>query len=609
MSDQTLSDQTNETLELDAPLDTWGTSRRLLGQMRNQRWRLGVVCVSIVFYTVFLIGAPLYSAVAVDLIWDSVQQAWHNGTAFAITWNGLGRPLAILAILYLLQWAFYYVQVNLMASVAEKLNLTLREQISAKLNRLPLSYFDSNKPGEVLSKTTSDLDRISEVLQTGLLRLLTAIGTIIGALAAMAYYSLTLTAVFLVFMLLSAALTRVVARKNLQTASLRQQTVGELTGIVEEYYQGRDVIKSFNHEEESLRTVTQAAERTRAVAQEADFLTNCVNPAVRMITRLSQVVIAVLAGRMMVSGAMSVGVAQAFFQYINLVAEPLTQASFMANSLQSTLASAERTFALLDETEERPDPNEPVRLPEVRETYGRITFEHVSFGYETDRTLMEDISFVAEPSQKIAIVGSTGAGKTTLINLLMRFYEIDGGRITIDGINTADMTRADVRGNFGMVLQDTWLFGGTVAENLAYGKPGATRDEIVAAAKAVKADYFIRTLPQGYDTVLSNEANNLSVGQRQLLTIARVFLCDPPVLILDEATSSVDTRTEAQIGKAMANLMHGRTSFVIAHRLSTIRDADMILFMEHGTIVEQGTHDELVRRGGPYSSLYYSQFA
>jgi ATP-binding cassette subfamily B protein len=562
-----------------------------------------------VFYTVFLIGAPLYSAVAVDLIWDSVQQAWHNGTAFAITWNGLGRPLAILAILYLLQWAFYYVQVNLMASVAEKLNLTLREQISAKLNRLPLSYFDSNKPGEVLSKTTSDLDRISEVLQTGLLRLLTAIGTIIGALAAMAYYSLTLTAVFLVFMLLSAALTRVVARKNLQTASLRQQTVGELTGIVEEYYQGRDVIKSFNHEEESLRTVTQAAERTRAVAQEADFLTNCVNPAVRMITRLSQVVIAVLAGRMMVSGAMSVGVAQAFFQYINLVAEPLTQASFMANSLQSTLASAERTFALLDETEERPDPNEPVRLPEVRETYGRITFEHVSFGYETDRTLMEDISFVAEPSQKIAIVGSTGAGKTTLINLLMRFYEIDGGRITIDGINTADMTRADVRGNFGMVLQDTWLFGGTVAENLAYGKPGATRDEIVAAAKAVKADYFIRTLPQGYDTVLSNEANNLSVGQRQLLTIARVFLCDPPVLILDEATSSVDTRTEAQIGKAMANLMHGRTSFVIAHRLSTIRDADMILFMEHGTIVEQGTHDELVRRGGPYSSLYYSQFA
>jgi ATP-binding cassette subfamily B protein len=577
--------------------------------MRNQRWRLGVVCVSIVFYTVFLIGAPLYSAVAVDLIWDSVQQAWHNGTAFAITWNGLGRPLAILAILYLLQWAFYYVQVNLMASVAEKLNLTLREQISAKLNRLPLSYFDSNKPGEVLSKTTSDLDRISEVLQTGLLRLLTAIGTIIGALAAMAYYSLTLTAVFLVFMLLSAALTRVVARKNLQTASLRQQTVGELTGIVEEYYQGRDVIKSFNHEEESLRTVTQAAERTRAVAQEADFLTNCVNPAVRMITRLSQVVIAVLAGRMMVSGAMSVGVAQAFFQYINLVAEPLTQASFMANSLQSTLASAERTFALLDETEERPDPNEPVRLPEVRETYGRITFEHVSFGYETDRTLMEDISFVAEPSQKIAIVGSTGAGKTTLINLLMRFYEIDGGRITIDGINTADMTRADVRGNFGMVLQDTWLFGGTVAENLAYGKPGATRDEIVAAAKAVKAHYFIRTLPQGYDTVLSNEANNLSVGQRQLLTIARVFLCDPPVLILDEATSSVDTRTEAQIGKAMANLMHGRTSFVIAHRLSTIRDADMILFMEHGTIVEQGTHDELVRRGGPYSSLYYSQFA
>ena len=320
---------------------------------------------------------------------------------------------------------------------------------------------------------------------------------------------------------------------------------------------------------------------------------------------MAYVVIAIISGHAMLNGTMTVGVVQAFFQYINQTAEPLTEASYMINSLQAALASANRTFELLDETEEIPDPAQPEMLERAK---GNISFEHVSFGYDPKKILMKDISFSAKPGQKIAVVGSTGAGKTTLVNLLMRFYEINGGKISIDGVDTSKMTRKGLRQNFGMVLQDTWLFGGTIAENIAYSKPDATREEIVAAAKAAKVDYFIRTMPQGYDTMLDNDAANLSAGQRQLLTIARVFLCNPPILILDEATSSVDTRTEVEIGKAMKALMSGRTSFVIAHRLSTIRDADMILYMEHGNIIEQGNHQELLAKKGAYASLYYSQF-
>ncbi len=320
---------------------------------------------------------------------------------------------------------------------------------------------------------------------------------------------------------------------------------------------------------------------------------------------MAYVVIAIISGHAMLNGTMTVGVVQAFFQYINQTAEPLTEASYMINSLQAALASANRTFELLDETEEIPDPAQPEVLERAK---GNISFEHVSFGYDPKKILMKDISFSAKPGQKIAVVGSTGAGKTTLVNLLMRFYEINGGKISIDGVDTSKMTRKGLRQNFGMVLQDTWLFGGSIAENIAYSKPDATREEIVAAAKAAKVDYFIRTMPQGYDTMLDNDAANLSAGQRQLLTIARVFLCNPPILILDEATSSVDTRTEVEIGKAMKALMSGRTSFVIAHRLSTIRDADMILYMEHGNIIEQANHQELLAKKGAYASLYYSQF-
>ncbi len=578
---------------------------RLFSQLGGQRVRLTVVAVSIVIYVGLSIYNPMYSAQVIDHLWQSIQAAWNNNTPFSITWTNMGRELTQLSVQYFFTWIFYYLQSYLMANVAETLNLNLRNQIARKLNRLPLRFFDQNKAGEILSRVTSDLDKIAEVLQTGLLKMLVAIGTVIGSLIVMFYYSVSLTCIFLVFMLASMWITRIVARKNLRCAVERQETIGELTGIVEEYYNGRDVIKAYNHEQESETQVAAAAEKNRAANQKADFLTNCVNPLIRLLTRLAHVVIAIIAGRAMLAGSMTVGVVQAFFQYINQTAEPLTEASFMLNSLQSALASARRTFELLDDEEEIPDPVHPARLEHAK---GKIAFSHVSFGYNPGQLLMQDISFEAQPGQKIAVVGSTGAGKTTLVNLLMRFYEVNAGKITLDGVNAAEMPRAGLRENFGMVLQDTWLFSGTVAENIAYGRPDATREEIMAAARAAKVDYFIRTMPQGYDTLLDNEAANLSAGQRQLLTIARVFLCDPPVVILDEATSSVDTRTELEIGKAMKQLMHGRTSFVIAHRLSTIRDADTILFMEHGNIIEQGNHQQLLEKKGAYAALYYSQF-
>ena len=585
--------------------NVWKTTARLAGRLHGQRVRLTVVGISIIIYVGLSIWNPVYSAKVIDQLWTNIQAAWKSGTPFSITWGHMGRELFQLTVQYFFTWIFYYLQSYLMANVAETLTCTLRTEISCKLNRLPLRFFDRNKAGEILSRVTSDLDKVAEVLQTGLLKLIVAIGTIIGSLIVMFIYSVPLTLIFLLFMLAAILVTKAVSRMSLESAAARQETIGVLTGITEEYYKGRDVIKAYNHEQQSIEQVKKAAEDNRIANQKAEFLTNCVNPLIRLLTRLAHVVVAVIAGKAMLDGRMTVGVVQAFFQYVNQTAEPMTEASYMINSLQSAIASAERTFELLDEMEEIPDKEVTADLERAE---GHIAFEHVSFGYDPGKLLMKDISFHAEPGQKIAVVGSTGVGKTTLINLLMRFYEINGGRITVDGVPTTDLTRSGLRQNFGMVLQDTWLFGGTVAENIAYGKADATREEIVEAAKAAKVDYFIRTMPKGYDTMLDNEASNLSAGQKQLLTIARVFLCNPPILILDEATSSVDTRTEVEIGKAMKKLMKGRTSFVIAHRLSTIRDADMILFMEKGNIIEQGSHKELLAKDGAYAKLYYSQF-
>ena len=600
-----MSKEKNTALEKDAPKHGMKTAKRLFGQLKNQRVRLIIVIFSVIITTALNILTPYYSADVMDSLVAAVKTAIAEGTRFTIEWEPLGRQLVVITVMYAVMTGFYFFQSFLMASVAEKLILTLREQISDKIHKLPLKFFDGNKPGEILSKVTSDLDKISETLQTGLLRFITSIGTIIGSFVFMFYFSPLLTFIFIGFAAISFVITKIVAGKNLDLSSERQEKVAVLTGLAEEYYTGRNVIKAYNNEENSIETLNKAVEDVAVANERTDFLTNSVNPSIRFLSRLSQVVILLIGCNQMVKGMMTFGAIQAYFQYMGMCSEPLTEAAYMINSLQSAFASAERTFEFLDDTEEVKDTDHPVPLERAK---GIVTFENVSFGYSPDKVLMKNISFVAKQGQKIAIVGATGAGKTTLINLLMRFYDVSGGKITVDGITTTDLMRKTLRSNFGMVLQDTWLFNGTIAENIAYGKENATRAEIEAAAKMAKIHYFIKTMPQGYDTVLDNDAANISAGQRQLLTIARVFLCNPPILILDEATSSVDTRTEAEIGKAMASLMQGRTSFVIAHRLSTIRDADCILFMDHGNIIEQGSHTELLAKGGAYTALYNSQF-
>ena len=592
--------------DIETAKDAKKTLRRFLRSVGKQKLRLAIVLFSVAFYSFVNIIAPLYSARVVDFIWERIKALRAVGESFSITWEDGGRQILILLLIYLLSGVFYILQNFLMSSFAERLSYQLRSEAADKLNRLPLSFFDRHRPGEVMSNITNDLDKVSEALQTGMLRLFISFGTVIGSIIMMFTFSWVLTLVFLGFAAISFALANLVSKRTLRYALERQKAVGKITGLTEESYSGRAVIKAFNYEKKSSARIGNATERLARAAEKTDFLMNAVNPGIRLVNRCGLVTVAIIGGGMLLSGAMSPGIFQAFFQYVNQAGEPITDLAYMINSLQSALASVERVYELLDEPEVTPDPEKPEFPENVR---GRICFSHIKFGYTPEKTLMSDVSFTAEPGQKIAIVGSTGAGKTTLVNLLMRFYEINGGQITLDGVKTSDMTRSELRSCFGMVLQDTWLFEGTIAENIAYGRPDASDEEIRAAARAARADFFIRTMPQGYDTVLTNDAENISVGQRQLLTIARVFLADPAILILDEATSSVDTRTEMEIGKAMKALMKGRTSFVIAHRLSTIVDADLILFMKEGNIIEQGDHRTLLEKNGAYAELYNSQFA
>lgn len=593
--------------ESEVPADALRTAVRLWRAATGERWRLVVAAASAVLYVACSLAAPAYSAYLLDFLWVCIQESFAAGREFSVGWDSGGLQILGLLGVWTAAWLFYSIQSLVMSSFAERLNLDLRKRIGEKAGRLPLSYYDAHQPGDTISRATNDLDKISEVLQRGLLQLIISFATLVGAVIMMATFDLVLTGLFCTFMALSFALTKVAAGKTLDAYGRRQAILGDLTGKVEEAYTGRAIIKAFGREDASLDSISSVARDLARASAWADFLTNAIAPAIRFLVRLSQVCIALLAGGMLIVGRLSVGRFQAFFQYITQASEPLTQLSLTVNMLQGALAAAERVFSLLDEDEVEPDPQLPVVL--AGPVRGRVAFEHVRFGYSPDKPLMRDVSLVAEPGQKVAVVGATGAGKTTLINLLMRFYETNGGRITLDGVDTRAMTRADLRREFGMVLQDAWLFEGTIAENIAYGKPGATREEVEAAARAARVDFFVRTLPQGYDTMLSDDAEGLSQGQRQLLTIARAMLTDPAMLILDEATSSVDTRTEQYITRAMEAIMENRTSFVIAHRLSTIVDADLILVMDHGTIIEQGTHEELMARGGAYAELYQSQFA
>lgn len=599
-------EEIDDGFDFSTPDDAGKTLKRLWTSINDQHKRLGVVLISVIFYTFLSIVAPLYSAYIVDLLWEKIQTAFAGGEAFFITWTDGGRDIFFLLLIYLATGLFYLIQSFLMASFAEKLSYRLRNEVGQKLNRIPLSFFDRNKPGIILSRITNDLDKMSEAFQTGVLKLFTSVGMIVGSLIMMFRFNVLLTVIFLLFMGLSLFATKLVSAKTLQYALRRQECVSNVTTQVEENYSGRVIIKAFNQEQNSSERMHKATQELTEASQKADFMINAINPAIRFINRLGQILIAVFGGGMLLNGTLSVGVFQAFFQYVNQSAEPLTELAFMVNSMQSSLASLERVYRLLDEEEISPDPAAPVAIEDAE---GIVDFRHVRFGYTPEKILMHDVNFSAKPGQKIAIVGSTGAGKTTLINLLMRFYEINSGQILLDGKDINLLTRSNLRSNFGMVLQDTWLFEGTIAENIAYGRPNATREEIIAAAKAARVDFFVRTMPHGYDTVLSNDAENISIGQRQLLTIARVFLADPAVLILDEATSSVDTRTEIEIGKAMRKLMKNRTSFVIAHRLSTIVDADLILLMQDGNIIEQGDHKTLLQAGKAYAELYNSQFA
>jgi ATP-binding cassette subfamily B protein len=527
----------------------------------------------------------------------------------SIDFGYINDILIILAGLYLLSALFSYIQQYVMAGVAQKVVYDMREQINSKLERLPLKYFDSRTHGEILSRATNDVDNISTTLQQSLTQLITSIVTIIGVIVMMLTISPWLTLITIVTLPLSFVVIMAISKRSQTYFVGQQKSLGQLNGHVEEMYTGHRIIKAFGREPQSLKDFDEINDKLYDSGWRAQFMSGMIMPLMMFIGNLGYVMICVVGGIFVTKKMIDVGDIQAFIQYSRQFTQPIAQTANIANIIQSTIASAERVFELLDEEEEVKEVTTTVAKLDDGTPEGSVEFRHVKFGYKEDAILIEDMNIEVSPGQTIAIVGPTGAGKTTLINLLMRFYELNDGEIIIDGVNITNMKRSDLRSKFGMVLQDTWLFNGTIRDNIAYGREGASEADVVRAAKAAHADHFIRTLPLGYNTVLNEEASNISQGQKQLITIARAILADPSILILDEATSSVDTRTELLIQKAMKALMQNRTSFVIAHRLSTIRDADLILVMNQGSVIEKGNHEELLAQGGFYADLYNSQFS
>ena len=520
--------------------------------------------------------------------------------------EAIWRVVSLLIGLYVLSAIFRYIQTWLMTQVTQTVTFRMRRQLSEKINRLPLSYFDKQTYGEVLSRVTNDVDTISQTLNQSLSQIVSSTVMVLGILAMMFSISWQMSLVALLVLPVAGGVVTLIAKSS-QKQFLRQQTqLGELNGHIEEMYGGHQVMRVFNGQKKSLAKFSRINNQLQESAWKAQFLSGLIYPIMNFIGNIGYVVMAILGGWLAINGRLKIGDIQAFIQYINQFNQPLVQVANIANVLQSTAAAAERVFEFLDEPEEKAEGKDLVKLTHAK---GEVEFDNVVFGYRPDQTIIKGLSAHIKPGQRVAIVGPTGAGKTTLVNLLMRFYEINSGVIKIDGVNIADMKRSDVRQMFGMVLQDTWLFNGTIRQNLLYGNPTASEEEMVATAKEAHVDHFVRSLPGGYEMMLGEEATNVSQGEKQLLTIARAMLARTPMLILDEATSSVDTRTEVLIQKAMDKLMQGKTSFVIAHRLSTIRDADLILVVRDGNIIEQGKHDELLKQNGFYAELYNSQFA
>ena len=609
--------------------------RRLLGTLRPEAPRVLLVIVLAVVSVACSVVGPKILGNATDILFAGVigqkipadvtpEQAvaalraagqghqadllasLHVTPGVGVDFTALRTILLVVTTVYILSSLFAWMQSYIMSGVSQRTVYRLRRDVDLKLSRLPLSYYDSHPRGDTLSRVTNDIDNIANSLQQSLTQLITSLCTIVGVLAMMLWISPLLAVISLLTVPLSIWVTISIAKRSQQQFATQWARTGSLNGHVEEMHTGHSIVKAFGRQQEAIERFDTENEALFQASYRAQFLSGTIQPAMQFIANINYVAICVIGGIQIASGQLSLGSVQAFVIYTRQFTMPITQAASIANVVQSAVASAERVFQLLDETEEAPDAPHVGTRPTVR---GAVEFANVSFRYLPDVPLIEDLDLVVEPGQTVAIVGPTGAGKTTLVNLLMRFYEIDGGRIMVDGIDAREMSRDQLRSTFGMVLQDTWLFHGTIRENIAYGRDDAAEDEIVAAAQAAHVDHFVRTLPDGYDTIVDDDATTVSQGEKQLLTIARAFLADRRILILDEATSSVDTRTEVLIQRAMAKLMQGRTSFVIAHRLSTIRDADTILVMDHGRIIEQGTHDALLAKHGFYFDLYDSQFA
>ena len=584
--------------------DFKGTMAALIRYLKRYLPAIIMVMLFAVASTIFsILGPRILGSATTELFNGIVAQLTGTGS---INFSAVARILIFLGIIYLVSAVLSYIQGFIMTKVSTEISYGMRRDISQKINRLPLSYFDRISHGEVLSRITNDVDTVTQTLNQSMTQIVTSVTQFIGVLIMMLTISPLMTLVALCILPLSLVIVSSVVKRSQPFFQKQQAYIGDINGHVEEMYGGHLVITAFNGEEDSLRTFDKLNDQLYDASWKSQFLSGMMMPLMNFVGNIGYVGICVLGGFLSLRGAITVGNIQAFIQYVRNFTQPIQQIANISNVLQQTAAAAERVFGFLDETEETPDPENALPSDMIK---GEVAFAHVNFGYTPEKTIIHDFSAIIQPGQKVAVVGPTGAGKTTIVKLLMRFYDVDSGAVLLDGLDVRQFARNDLRDSFGMVLQDTWLYNGSIKENIRYGRLNATDEEVIEAAKAAQIDHFVRTLPQGYDTVLNEEASNISQGQKQLLTIARTIISEPKILIFDEATSSVDTRTELSIKRAMDHLMEGRTSFIIAHRLSTIRDADMILVMKDGDIVETGRHEELLAKGGFYSELYKSQFA